>query len=243
MKDILDLHTHTTASGHAYNTLYEMIQSAANKHLALYGCSDHGPAIPGAPNQIYFVNFRVIPRELFGIKVLMGAELNILNSDGSVDLKENTLKKLDYGIASLHLPSMKPGTIEENTSAYLHVMENPYIQIIGHPDDGRYPTDYKALVLAAKKHHKLLELNNSSLHPQCSRLNSRENYRTILSLCMEYEVPIIINSDAHIEADVGNHQAAHQFLEELSFPEELVVNTSMEKLLPYIPSIKRFLES
>ena len=29
MKDILDLHTHTIASGHAYNTLYEMAQAAA----------------------------------------------------------------------------------------------------------------------------------------------------------------------------------------------------------------------
>lgn len=37
MIDLLDLHTHTIASGHAYNTLYEMAQSAAEKGLALYG--------------------------------------------------------------------------------------------------------------------------------------------------------------------------------------------------------------
>lgn len=71
MKDILDLHTHTTASGHAYNTLYEMIQSATDRHLALYGCSDHGPAVPGAPHQMYFVNFRVIPRTIYGVNLLM----------------------------------------------------------------------------------------------------------------------------------------------------------------------------
>lgn len=40
MKDILDLHTHTIASGHAYNTLYEMAQAAADKGLAVYGCSE-----------------------------------------------------------------------------------------------------------------------------------------------------------------------------------------------------------
>ena len=41
MKDILDLHTHTIASGHAYNTLYEMAQAAADNGLALYGCTEH----------------------------------------------------------------------------------------------------------------------------------------------------------------------------------------------------------
>ena len=41
MIDLLDLHTHTIASGHAYNTLYEMAQAAADKGLSLYGCSEH----------------------------------------------------------------------------------------------------------------------------------------------------------------------------------------------------------
>lgn len=241
MNDIFDLHTHTIASGHAYNTLYEMIQAAAEKKLALYGCSDHTPAMPGGPNAMYFINFKVIPRELYGVKVMMGAELNLLKPDGSVDLKEKMLAKLDYAIASLHTPCTKPGSIEENTAAYLHVMENPYVQIIGHPDDGRYPVDYKALVAGAKQHHKLLEVNNSSLNPRGARENTRENYRTMLALCMEYEVPIIINSDAHVAADVGNHARAHALLEELSFPEELIVNTSLEKLAPYIPKVKKLL--
>ena len=50
MKDILDLHTHTIVSGHAYNSLYEMVRSAADKGLTLYGCSDHTPAMPGGPD-------------------------------------------------------------------------------------------------------------------------------------------------------------------------------------------------
>lgn len=241
MNDIFDLHTHTIASGHAYNTLYEMIHAAADKKLTLFGCSDHTPAMPGGPDAMYFVNFKVIPRELYDVKVLMGAELNLLKPDGSVDLKEKLLAKLDYAIASLHIPCTKPGTLEENTAAYLNVMENPYVQIIGHPDDGRYPVDYRALVAGAKKHHKLLEVNNSSLNPRGARENARENYETMLALCKEYEVPVIINSDAHSAADVGNHTLAHKLLEELSFPEELVVNTSLEKLIPYLPKVKEFL--
>lgn len=47
MIDLLDLHTHTAASGHAYNSLYEMIRAAADRGLTLYGCSDHAPMMPG----------------------------------------------------------------------------------------------------------------------------------------------------------------------------------------------------
>ena len=40
MRDVLDIHTHTLASGHAYNTVYEMAQAARDKGLALLGISD-----------------------------------------------------------------------------------------------------------------------------------------------------------------------------------------------------------
>ena len=58
MKDILDSHTHTTASGHAYNTIYEMAQSASRKGLALLGISDHGPAMEGSASKHYFRSSR-----------------------------------------------------------------------------------------------------------------------------------------------------------------------------------------
>ena len=97
MNDIMDLHTHTTASGHAYSTLSEMIRAAADRKLALYGCSDHGPKMAGTTHPSYFINFRVIPRVRFGVHVLMGAELNIMDTDGRVDLPPSTLAGfLDY---------------------------------------------------------------------------------------------------------------------------------------------------
>ena len=104
MIDLLDLHTHTAASGHAYNSLYEMIRAAADRGLTLYGCSDHAPMMPGGPHFFHFINFKVVPREVYGVKVLMGAELNIMDYQGRVDLNEDVLKNLDYAIASLHTP-------------------------------------------------------------------------------------------------------------------------------------------
>ena len=46
--DILDLHTHTIMSGHAYSTMQEMIRSASEKDVKLLGITEHAPRIPGA---------------------------------------------------------------------------------------------------------------------------------------------------------------------------------------------------
>lgn len=238
MKDIMDLHTHTIASGHAYNTLYEMAKSASDKGLILLGAADHSPNMPGASHEFYFTNFKVIPRTLFGVKILMGVELNILDHKGRVDLREGILKRMDFSIASLHTPCYQSGTAGENTNAYLGAIKNPYVNIIGHPDDSRFPVDYETLVAAAAENHKLLEINSSSLNPLNPRENARENYKKMLKLCEHYKASVLLSSDAHIEADVGNHKRAIKLMEEVGFPEELIVNGSLERLGSYIPAIE-----
>lgn len=243
MKDIIDLHTHTLASGHAYNTLSEMIRGAWAAGVEVLGSSDHGPAMPGSCHRMYFANFKAIPKHQPGIGLLMGCELNILDYQGKVDLDDNILAKMDYCIASLHLPCLEPGTMSQNTNAYLGVIENPHIQIIGHPDDGRYPVDYHTLVAAAGERHKLLEVNNSSLKPGSFRQGAREHYIQMLELCARYHVSILMGSDAHWVDDAGNHGLARALLEEIHFPQELVVNTSVDKLIPYIPAAGIFQEA
>lgn len=240
MIDVLDLHTHTIASGHAYNTLYEMVDSAAAKGLEMLGVSEHAPMLPGTCHPYYFNNYRVVPRDIHGIRLLLGCELNILDYQGAIDLEPVYLNGLDYGIASIHEPCYTNGTISQNTEAYLGALKNPAVQIIGHPDDGRFPTDYDTLAAAAKEHGKLLEVNSSSLHPASHRIHAADNYRILLERCMHYGTAVIINSDAHCECDVGNHARAHTLLEELNFPEELVANTSIERLRPYIPKVNEY---
>lgn len=237
MNDLCDLHTHTIASGHAYNTLYEMIKAASEQGFSLFGSSDHAPALPGSCHEMYFCNFKVIPQEIYGIKVIMGCELNVLNYQGAVDLPTRLLKRLHYGIASIHELCYKIGTREENTGALINAMKNPYIQMIGHPDNSSIPLDYEALVKHAKESHVLLEVNNSSLSPGSPRPGARENYLTMLPLCRRYNVSVIVNSDAHCAQDAGNHTYAMGLLKELDFPEELVVNSSLKALKTFIPYI------
>ena len=238
MNDILDIHTHTIASGHAYNTLYEMIRAAAGRGLTLFGSSDHAPAMPGSCHEMYFCNFKAIPRELFGIRLIMGCELNIIDYQGNVDLKRWLQKRLDYGIASIHDLCYEIGTKEENTAALIGAMENPYVQIIGHPDNSRIPLDYESLVKAAKEHHVLLEVNNSSLKPGSPRPGARENYYTMLKLCRSYNTAVILGSDSHCAADAGCHEQASALLAEVDFPEELVVNRSLKALGEYLECVR-----
>ena len=101
--------------------------------------------MPGTCHEFYFTNFKVIPKVIRGVPVLMGAELNILDFDGNIDLSEYYLKKIDYAVASLHTPCIdNNGSVADYTRAYLNVMENPYVNIIGHPDDSR-PVSYTHL--------------------------------------------------------------------------------------------------
>ena len=67
MRDIyvLDLHTHTYASGHAYNTMNEMVLAAKEKGLQLLGITDHAPSMPGTMGLLYFFNLKVARREKY----------------------------------------------------------------------------------------------------------------------------------------------------------------------------------
>lgn len=233
IRDILDTHTHTLASGHAYSTIRENAQAAAKKGLELLAITEHAPKLWGTCQTIYFQNLRVVDRHAYDVELLMGAELNILDEQGNIDLVLRTLKQMDLTIASLHIPCITPGSREFNTEACINAMKNPYVNILGHPDDPRYPVDYRALVQAAKEQEVLLELNNSSLRPGGSRKNARGLDIEMLKLCMEYQAPIVIGSDAHVDTDVGYHDEALGLLEEIGFPEKLVVNRSVDELKKY----------
>ena len=234
MRDILDLHTHTLVSGHAYNTMTEMIRAAQEKGLEVYGITEHAPRMPGTCQDFYFQNLKVVPRQHGQLELLLGAELNILDEKGTVDIPEPYLGQMDVTVASLHTPCITPGSREYNTQCLISAMQNPHINIIGHPDDQRYPLDYEAVVQAAREYHTLLEVNDNSLNPRSARVNTEENDRTMLRLCKDYGVPVILGSDAHYQDDILEHGYCMKLLEELDFPEKLVVNTDRELLYPYI---------
>lgn len=228
MKTLLDVHTHSVASGHAYSTIQEMAQAAAEKGLQLLGITEHSPGIPGTCDPIYFRNLHVVPRYMYGVELLLGAELNIIDYKGTIDLEEFYFPMLDIRIAGIHSLCYTPGSIEENTSAVIGAIRNPAIDIISHPGDGTALLNFEPIVLASKEYHTLLEINNSSLNPGRNKVHARDNNLTILRLCKQYEVPVILGSDAHISFDVARHEHIYELLQETEFPEALIMNDKVE---------------
>ena len=234
MKIELDVHTHTIMSGHAFSTLQEMAKAAADKGLKVLGITEHSPGIPGTCDPIYFRNLYVVPRKMYGIELLLGAEINILDGEGNLDLDESYLKRLDVRIAGIHSLCYKQGTPEECTHGMISAIENPYIHIISHPGDGTAQLIFEPIVKAAKAHHTLLEINNSSLNPVRHKIAARGNNLEILRLCKHYEVPIILGSDAHISFDIANYENIWPLLAETEFPEALIMNRSVSEFKDYL---------
>ena len=234
MKTQLDVHTHTVASGHAYSTIQEMATAAAHMGLKILGITEHGPSIPGTCQPIYFRNMHCVPREMYGVKLMMGAELNILNTQGEIDLDESDLRTLDLRIAGIHSLCWQGGTKEENTAGVIQAMRNPYVQIISHPGDGTALLDFEQLVLASKETHTLLEINNHSLAPIRHKEVARPNNLTLLRLAKKYDTPIILGSDAHFSTMIAQYDNVMPLLKEVDFPDELIINYDVERFLNYL---------
>lgn len=234
MKLEVDTHCHTIASGHAYSTIIENVKIAAKKDLKLIAITEHGPSMPGGPHKYYFGNLDVIPREIDGVKILRGVEANIADYDGNLDLDDYYLKRLDIVLAGLHTHCYPGGDVNQNTRALIKAMENPYVDIIVHPGNPKFPIDIDRFVRASKENNVHIEINNSSF--VVSRKGSYENCILIAKKAAEYKTKISIGSDAHICYDVGNFENAKKVIEDAGISQENVLNTSCEKVIDYLKS-------
>lgn len=234
----LDIHTHSISSGHGTSaTITDMARAAQKRGLSLLGISDHGPSTFCAGTPSYFKNLQMAERIRCGIRLLYGIELNILDYRGHVDLDCDILKDMDYAIISMHAKNITPGTVMENTDAYIHAMDHPAVRMIGHCDDVKFPVDYKALAEAAHAHHVLMELNNASIMPGGYRGNTIENNIRMLYWCAIYEVPVLLSSDSHGPAQIGNVTGSEALLniyrQYLDFPEWLNMSYDADRFLDY----------
>jgi putative hydrolase len=231
MPYLSDLHTHTIASGHATtDTISDMAKRASAKGLKLLGITDHGPATAGSATASYFRSLSGAPRHRFGIELLYGVELNILDADGHVDLEPELLAHLDYAIVSMHTQNYRSGSRAENTTAFLAAMQNPSIRILGHCDNPQYPLDYDAIAACAREQHVLLEVNEASLAPGGYRGDTTICCRQMLDACARYQTPVILTSDSHGCAHVGDFTYGDAFVKKMGFPKELIWNNQMERL-------------
>jgi len=136
--------------------------------------------------------------KLAPFKVFKGIESDILG-DGSLDYEDDVLAMFDLVVASIH--SNLRMDEAKAMSRLITAIENPYTRILGHPT-GRlllarqgYPINHRKVIDACAANGVAIELNANPL-----RLDI--DY-TWLDYCMEKEVLVSINPDAHSRAQVA----------------------------------------
>ena len=171
MKIIADMHTHTVASTHAYSTIKEMAEAARDAGLEYLAITDHTPASTDGPHVWHFHNLhKAVPRELFGVRIVYGAESSVSDYEGHLDFPDKECAALDWIIGSVHLDILQSGTLVQNTETYLGLAENPLVDVIGHCAATKFVFDYETGIKAFKEHDKLVEINESTLEKRRGQL-------------------------------------------------------------------------
>ncbi|WP_099202974.1 phosphatase [Miniphocaeibacter massiliensis] len=233
MKNLMDLHTHTIACSHAYSTLNENIARASEIGLEVFGWSEHGYGMKDTTNRFVFSNFKVIPKVINDVRILKGMEANIFDFRGTI-YEQDMLPVVDYVIASLHRNCIAAGSKKENTTAVIGAIENKYVNILGHLDDGYYIMDFDEIARVAKEYNVAIEINNSSLVEESFRINSKSNILEMLEKCDKYGTTIIMNTDTHFSTEVGDVSKSEEIIKEYGFNKNLILNYNIKNLEYFI---------
>lgn len=193
-----DLHMHTTATDGG-NTIEEMVAAARERGLSYIAITDHSQRVSiarGLTPERVLEEWKKIDdwnkQNDDEFVVLKGIECDILEA-GGMDLPDDVLAQGDFIIGSVHFGQRQ--SREQITERILGALENPHVHMIAHPT-GRllnrrepYEVDMSAVIAAAKKHKKLLEINANPY-----RLDLNEVFA---AQARQAGVMIAINSDAH----------------------------------------------
>lgn len=236
---MVDTHTHTFLSGHAWSTLRENAKAAHDRGLAGMCLTEHGHALPGSGPFFLVPAQKMLPPVIEGTRVFYGVEANIMNIRGDLDIEDRMLFISEWNIASMHDVCATPGNADENTNAYLRVLEHPAIDMLGHIDDPKTPNHFSRVVSKAGESGKIIEINNNSFLVR----RSGERVLDVARECMRRNVQVAVSSDAHFDTMVGNVYEVLRLLDEIGFPDELIVNRSMESFETYLETRKQRIEA
>jgi DNA polymerase (family X) len=204
-----DLQTHTTASD-GKNTLEEMARAAQERGYAYLAVTDHSPHVSVTQGLDAEALARRIDEidalnDTFdGFRVLKGIEVDILK-DGSLDLPDDILKRLDIVVAAIH--SAFDLARDQQTERILRALDNPTVHILVHPTGRRlgernprrrppYEVDMERVMAAAKERGCFLEINASP-----DRLDLHDAHAKMAG---ELGLKLAISTDAHTTGELDN---------------------------------------
>jgi DNA polymerase (family 10) len=193
-----DLHMHTSASD-GTATIVEMAAAALARGLSYIAITDHSQRVamaggldPQRLRQQWALIDEIRPTYEGRLQILKGIECDILEH-GGMDLPQDCLAEADWVLASIHYGQKQ--SRDQITDRILGAIENPHVTCIAHPT-GRllnrrpaYQVDMEAVMLAAKDHGTLLELNANP-----ARLDLND---ILVAAAKRIGIPIVISTDAH----------------------------------------------
>jgi DNA polymerase (family 10) len=212
------LHAHTVASDGSA-TLEEMAAACRELGLTYMGITEHSRTASyarGLPEERVKAEWRRIDKlnkSMDGFTIFKGIESDIL-PDGSLDYPDSVLSEFDFVIGSVHSNFTLPE--EEMTTRICRALENPYLDILGHPT-GRllltrepYAVNMEKVLACAGEHGKAIELN---AHPYRLDLDWR-----LMPMAKKLGIKVAICPDAHSTSDLlytltGVHTARKGWLE------------------------------
>jgi DNA polymerase (family 10) len=125
-------------------------------------------------------------------RILSSAEVNVMK-DGSLDISNNVLDKLDIVGAAIHSNFNLP--VEAQTERLVKAAKNPSVDILFHPT-GRlinkregYPIDIEKVIEVARDTGTILEID-----AHYDRLDLKDEY---VRMAMKKRAKLVIDSDAH----------------------------------------------
>ena len=198
-----DLHSHTDLTD-GLAPAEEMLDAAAAVGYAYYAVTDHAENL----SMTGMTRNKVLAqrKKLLGLQkkyakmtILHGCELNIAK-DGSVDYDDHFLEGFDVLVASVH--SLFRLSRDEQTARVIHAMENPFVNVIGHPTGrmiGRrepIDVDFEAICDAAVRTGTALEVNSFP-----DRLDLRDEH---VRWAVERGHTLSIDTDSHAPKHLGN---------------------------------------
>ncbi len=240
MRLYADWHTHTTYSdGHA--TPEEMVRAAAECGLEEVAITDHGPRamfIGVRDARVYLELKREAARlsEKYPVRVLAGAEANVIGINGALDIPRRIIEELDIVAAGLHpqvwcvpwwetitwiLPNqvgrassrVRERMRDANTAALVMAIRRNPLTFVSHPDL-MMAVDLDAVAGACAESGCAMEIN----------VGHRYRKDGVVRAALRRGVPLVVNSDAHGPESVGNLAGGAALLEKYNVPPDLVLN-------------------
>lgn len=234
-----DYHNHSRYSD-GKERIIDIVDAAASRGLCEVAITDHGPNVIGSGVRSIESYRRVLDQvgslDDPPVRVLVGAEANILDLDGTLDIPVDLYMDLDVLICGLH-PFTMPRTLtnglklfgpnymrfvsgqmrrkarEINTRAVVAALENNPIDILAHPGLF-FEVDIEEVARACVRNDVLFEINCGHHFPDVSRLLAAN----------QAGVDFIVNSDSHFYDTVGVLDYGAEVLERIGVEPERIFN-------------------